>query len=220
MTLLPRRLREPIERLGDPMMEIVVRSFNPVPRTSAVRPGERRWDREPQKYRKIGCEASGRKSICGGYLGVRQTATSYLVGVGGKEKSVGQDDLSEIQGWADLGFDELSPGCHEQERFRSRPDVATWLEQQTPDLVSDCSATRFPHAEARNATRGKRVAQAAKLRGFSNALRPFENDQLTAPRRHPSVMIELVAPFLMPSVIQLFTCSIVLSKFSCAVIAR
>ena len=48
----------------------------------------------------------------------------------------------------------------------------------------------------------------------------LQDDQFAARGRHPRVMIELVAPFRMPSVIQLFTCSIVLSKFSCAEIAR
>ena len=35
--------------------------------------------------------------------------------------------------------------------------------------------------------------------------RTFENDQLTARGGHPSVMIELVDPFRMPSVIHAFT---------------
>ena len=38
--------------------------------------------------------------------------------------------------------------------------------------------------------------------------------------RYESVMIELVAPFFMPSMIQLLTWYMTLSKFSCAEIAR
>ncbi len=64
--------------------------------------------------------------------------------------------------------------------------------------------------------------QQPQLRCFSGPLRPFENNKTSG--RHGTVqlrlMMELVAPFFIPSMIQLFTWYMTLSKFSCAEIAR
>ena len=95
------------------------------------------------------------------------------------------------------------------------------LQQKAPNLR--CRSRVPPGSRTARCGMPRAVSVSAKraqLGRLADALRALEHDQLPAARRHPSVMIELVAPFLMPSVIQLFTWSIVLSKFSCAAIAR
>ena len=88
------------------------------------------------------------------------------------------------------------------------------IEQQAADLVPHRRSAGLTDAQVIEPARGQRFAEPPNLGRLPDPFGAFEHDQLAAPRRHPSVMMELVAPLRMPSVIQLFTCSIVLSKFS------
>ena len=75
---------------------------------------------------------------------------------------------------------------------------------------------------------GRLIGQSPEYQAVKRANEALNSDrdavallrQMDQLRDQAQRMIELVAPFRMPSVIQLFTWSMVLSKFSCAAIAR
>jgi len=73
-----------------------------------------------------------------------------------------------------------------------------------------------------NATVGEELGEPAKLGRLPRTLAALEDDEPAAVGHgcQPSVMIELVAPFSIPSTIQSFTRAISLSKFSCAATSR
>ena len=93
--------------------------------------------------------------------------------------------------------------------------IAPRLEQHATNLVAERGAAGLAHAGERQLLRGQPVAEEPKLRGLPRTLGPLEDDQPSARHGHASVMIELVAPFLMPSRIHSFTRAITFSKFSC-----
>lgn len=220
VTSLPREIRESLECRRDTVMKIVVSGFDPIPRPATIGPRERRGNRQLEKYRKIGHEPASRKPVCRSDLGIGEPATSDLVCVRGQEEAIRDDDPAVGERRPHILLDQFRARRHEKQRLGPRRQLGPWLEQKAADCVANGRSARLPYAEKSDPSRGKRLAKAADLSRLSDPFRAFEYDQLTATRRHPSVMIELVAPFRMPSVIQLFTCSIVLSKFSCAAIAR
>jgi hypothetical protein len=205
VTSLPRRLGESVEGLGDAMVKLVVGGLDSIPSPAAVRSRQRGRDGQSEQYRKIGHEPARGKLIRGSDLRVAEAAAGDLIGVGGQKESIGNHDKPVVEGGADQAIDELGPGRHEQKRFSAGRELWAGVEKKSPDLIPDLRAARFADRCIRNAAGGKRLAKATDLRRLADAFRTLENDQLPASHRHPSVMIELVAPFRMPSVIQLFT---------------
>jgi len=73
----------------------------------------------------------------------------------------------------------------------------------------------------RDASGGEVRGHTLQLCGLAGPFPALEDDEAPLPHRgHPSVMIELVAPRLIPSVIHWFTCTMTLSKFSFAASMR
>ena len=220
VTALPCTISEPLESCGDPVVKVIVGGFDPIPRSATVGPRQCRGDRQLQEYRKIGHEPASRKPVRGRDLGIREATTLDLVCIGRQEESVRDDHEALVERWPNVLFDQFRTRRHKQERFSPRRQLGARLEENVSNLVPDGRSPRFANAEKSDPARGERLAEPPDLGRFADPFRALEYDQLTALRRHPSVMIELVAPFRMPSVIQLFTWSIVLSKFSCTEIAR
>ena len=220
MVPLPFRVGEPVERVRDPMVEVVIRGFDTVSRAPAVGTRQGSLHRQPQQQRKIGDEAPRRKSVGRRHVGVRKTTSSNLVRVSRKEKPVGDHDQPIRQRGPDVAVYQLGPRGHEEQCLGSGGKPGSRLEQQATDLISNRCSARLPDAKVGDPARSKRFAEASDLGGLSDPLDALEDYELAAPTAHPSVMIELVDPFRMPSVIHAFTCSIVLSKFSCAAMAR
>ena len=83
-------------------------------------------------------------------------------------------------------------------------------------------AAGLAHSDDVVAALAEPLGEQPKLRALPRAFGTLEDDEAAGRHRwaQPSVMIELVAPFSMPSRIQSFTLPMVLSKFSCATSKR
>ena len=150
-------------------------------------------------------------------LGLRKLAPGDLVGVGGENEAVDQDDLTALQRRRDHLRHELGARGEKEQCFGARPYRARRVEQQVPDLVAQLRASRLTHPHTRHSARSQPIVQQPELRGLPHTLRPLEDDQPPALHPHPRVMIGLAAPLRMPSRIHSFTRTMTLSKFSCAV---
>ena len=94
------------------------------------------------------------------------------------------------------------------------------VEQQAADFITQRRAAGLTKARHPNASRRQTRCEAGELRALPRPLPTFEHNQTAVRHRYPSVMMELAAPFRMPSRIHWFTCTITLSKFSLATITR
>ena len=95
------------------------------------------------------------------------------------------------------------------------------VEQELADPIAERGPSRLTEGAVREGRGGERGGEPTELGRLPRSLAPFEDDELPAPHGgHPRVMIELVAPFLIPSRIHWFTCTITLSKFSFAARTR
>src|SRR5262245_15741318 len=79
MALLPHWIGESVERIGNPMVEVVVRGFDPIPRPTAIRARQGGRDGQTQQDGKIGYETAGCKLVCRCDLGFREVASGDLV---------------------------------------------------------------------------------------------------------------------------------------------
>ena len=140
-----------------------------------------------------------------------------LIRVGREEKAIEEDNLAACERRRELGGDELCPRGHEERGLRARFHRILRVEQELPDAVPERGAPRFATAPMRDLRRGQVGSEATELGGLPRPLSSLEDDEQATPHEgHPRVMIELVAPFLIPSRIHWFTCIITLSKFSFA----
>ena len=89
------------------------------------------------------------------------------------------------------------------------------VQQEIAHRIAERRAARLTEHRVRDAVVIELRGETPELGGLPRSFAALEHDEPTA-RRHaqPNVMIELVAPFLMPSRIHWFTCTITLSKFS------
>lgn len=220
VSALPRRVGETVERGGHPPVKLVIGRFDSVATPAAVGSSQRGFDGQTQQHREIGDESARGEVIRRHHASLVQPATSDLVRISGQEETIGDDVEPGRERRSNASVHELGTRRHEQKRLRACGKLRTRLEEEPPDLVADGRPPGLANGDMPHAPRGKRLAETANLRRLPDAFRPLENDQLPARRVHPNVMMELVAPFRIPSVIQLLTWTIVLSKFSWAAIAR
>src|SRR5450432_325699 len=212
---LPRRRRAVVERALDLRVKRIARALDPI--SAAARDDARvangRGRRE--QNREIGHEPGSRELVRRAHVIERKSAAHDLIRVRRQKEAIGEHELAARERRLHHFRDELRTRCHEQQRLGPRIHLAPRLEQHATNLVAKRGAAGLAHARVRTLMRGQPVAHKAKLRGLPRPFGPFEDEQPAARHGHASVMMELVAPFLMPSRIHSFTRAITFSKFSC-----
>ena len=143
-----------------------------------------------------------------------QSTPGNLIGVRGQEEAIHQYGRVARKRRFDHLVHDLRPRCHEEQRLRSRPDIRAGVEHERANRVAERGAPGLAHRDTRRAASGKPFFEATQLRGLPRPFGTLEHDEPATHSRHPSVMMGLADPFLMPSKIQSFTRSITLSKFS------
>ena len=201
MGVLPTWIREFAEGTGDTLVKIVIRALHPVARPASIGATQAFGGRHIDEQSQIRNQATRGQSIRGADLGFRQAATVNLISVGRKEKSIDQNRGAFYEGGQNLARDQLGARRHEEKRFRRGGDFLLRVQQNLPNVVPNGSASGLADSDAWDARRSEALCQQTNLRRLAGALGSFEDDQPPARHRQVSVMIELVAPFFMPSMI-------------------
>ena len=227
MIVLPLGGRESPEFSGDADVKRVGRALDAIVRATTRYARETLIGRQIEQQGKIGNQAGRRHPIRGREIGVGNAAACTLIRVRGEKEAVDEDDRPRLESRPQHALHQLRTRRHEQKRFGSRYDVGLWIEQDPSNLVAENRPAGLAHGDDLVSTGEQPLRQQSELGTFPGALRAFEYDQhgtisrlVCSDHRSPtidySVMIELVAPFSIPSRIQSFTFDITLSKFSCA----
>jgi len=146
-----------------------------------------------------------------------------LVGVGREKEPVHEYNYTTSERRVNLPPNQLGSRRQEEEDLGLVLHAVGGIENERPDGIAEWRTPRFTKRKHFHAGGLQPLGDEAVLGGLAGAFRSLENNELS--RSHAgfdqeSVMIELVAPFFIPSMIQLFTWYMTLSKFSCAEIAR
>ena len=173
-------------------------------------------ERQVQHNRKMRLQRSGGEAVRLQHGVTREPTTFDLVRFGREVEPIRQDDAAPIQRRPDDAGDEVGPGGEHQKQLGQRARVEPRVERQAAGGFGHRRPARLPDFHDVHPCRPEAPSQALRQRGLARALGPLDGDKGPGHDRQPSVMIELVEPFWMPSRICSFTRTINLSKFVCA----
>ena len=220
----PLRPQAGLERRTHALVKIYTGPLDSVTgaaRSILARKTTRDW--KDQHDREIGNESVHGQLVGRAHEIGRKATPRHLIGIGRQKEAIGDDRRAGVQVVPDLGH-QLGPRSKKQEDFGSRLDLRSLGEKQSPDLLAEPRCPWLANDHHRYAGSSDLVGESRDLRRLSRSLGALDDNKSTAsggrPTRHPSVMMGLVAPRLIPSRIHVFTRIISLSKLSCAVTAR
>ncbi len=201
MRALPRRLGERIEGSSDAIVETAICFFKPIRRAALVGARESFADWHAQEHCEIWCESCGREFIACAHFARRQSASVNLIRVGAQQKPIEQDVLSRSERRLDHRRNQLRARGHKQRGLCGRSERHIRMQQQFANAIAHWCATWFAMHSVRHARVRQTHSESLELGGLPRSLTTLEDDEAAAhrSRNQPSVIIELVAPFLMPS---------------------
>lgn len=189
-------------------VKLLSRSLYPVVRASRGRAGKPRCRGKVHNEREIGGQPASSQRIRGADLVLGKTAAMYLICVGRKEKPVHQYNYTTGERGVNLPPHQLGSRGEKQQGLGFGGHVFGRIEQDGANRVAEGRAARLTQAQHFNSGVPEQLGQQTLLRRLASALGTLENDKMAGSHVSPlqeRVMMELVAPFFMPSIIRLFT---------------
>ena len=111
-----------------------------------------------------------------------ERAGRTLVGDGGVEVAVGQDDGAALEGGPHAGGDVVGAVGGVQEGLGARRDVPA-VQEEAADLDAELRAARFAGEDVVHVRRGQKVGEDADLRRLADAVASLEGDEQTGAGR-------------------------------------
>lgn len=132
---------------------------------------------------RLGFWGTGGSRAAGGFahgvdFGFGQAAGGALVGEGGRDEAVGEDEFTAGEGGADGLLDELCAAGHVEEHLAAEGHFRMdGVEEDVADALADGGAARLADLADGEALRAAEFDEAAELSGLARAVGPFEDDE-------------------------------------------
>ena len=204
------------EGLRHTRVKLIAGPLDTVVRSARGRSHETLCGRDVDHEIEIGPASAGSELVRSAYVGFIETAPANLVRIRRQEESVHQYNYPGIERRVNVPRHYLGSRRHEKQRFSRRRHVSWRIEEDRPYRVAKRCAAGLAEGENAAPLLLEQAGEQAQLRRLSGALGTLENNESSGGHAEFQlrVIMELVAPFFIPSMIQLFTWYMTLSKFS------